>query len=178
MRRNPRHKRLSNCCLSLFRTLSCIICDFRTSLREFLDAVVNHFTRQKLLTVNRNISSWIIFCIESSVVLKQGRQFDYWNEPLNMRICVCYLDCHEAGLCCYLVVHVEKLLRPLQLSYFHFPRNIIESLFHWMRIVLWNVFALDSDYKFWEPCGKNKGLLHVLIIQPLHIGYLAHIPPL
>jgi hypothetical protein len=31
---------------------------------------------------------------------------------------VCYLDCHEAGLWCYLVIHVENLLRPLQLFYF------------------------------------------------------------
>jgi hypothetical protein len=36
-----------------------------------------------------------------------------------MRMTVCYLDCHEAGLCCYLVIHIENLLRPLQLFYFH-----------------------------------------------------------
>jgi hypothetical protein len=35
----------------------------------------------------------------------------------NMR--VCYLDCHEAGLCCYIVIHIETLLHPLQLFYFH-----------------------------------------------------------
>jgi hypothetical protein len=35
-----------------------------------------------------------------------------------MRMLVCYLDCHEAGLCCYLVIHKEILLRPLQLFYF------------------------------------------------------------
>jgi hypothetical protein len=40
----------------------------------------------------------------------------YWNQPLNMRISVCYLDCHVAGLCCYLVIHTENLL---QLFYFH-----------------------------------------------------------
>jgi hypothetical protein len=27
--------------------------------------------------------------------------------------CVCYLDCHEAGLCCYLVIHIVNLLHPL-----------------------------------------------------------------
>jgi hypothetical protein len=32
---------------------------------------------------------------------------------------VCYLDCYEVGLCCYLVIHIENLLRPLQLFYFH-----------------------------------------------------------
>jgi hypothetical protein len=36
-----------------------------------------------------------------------------------MRMCACYLDCHEAGLCCYLMIHIENLLRPLQLFYFH-----------------------------------------------------------
>jgi hypothetical protein len=37
-------------------------------------------------------------------LLMHGHHFDYWNQPLNMRICVCYLDCHEAGLWCYLVI--------------------------------------------------------------------------
>jgi hypothetical protein len=32
-----------------------------------------------------------------------------------MRMRVCYLDCHEAGLCCYLVIHIEILLHLLQL---------------------------------------------------------------
>jgi hypothetical protein len=36
-----------------------------------------------------------------------------------MRMHVCYLDSHEAGLCCYLVIHIENALRPLQLFYFH-----------------------------------------------------------
>jgi hypothetical protein len=25
-------------------------------------------------------------------------------------MCMCYLDCHEAGLCWYLVIHIENLL--------------------------------------------------------------------
>jgi hypothetical protein len=33
--------------------------------------------------------------------------FDYLNQPLNMRMRVCYVDCHEAGLCCYLVTHIK-----------------------------------------------------------------------
>jgi hypothetical protein len=31
----------------------------------------------------------------------------------------CYLDCHEAGMCCYIVIHIENLLYPFQLLYFH-----------------------------------------------------------
>jgi hypothetical protein len=47
-----------------------------------------------------------------SIPLKYGRHFDYLNHPLNMRMRVCYLNCHEAGLYCY-------LFSPLQLIYFH-----------------------------------------------------------
>jgi hypothetical protein len=35
-----------------------------------------------------------------SIFFKHGRHFDYWKQPLKMRMLVCYLDCHEAGLCC------------------------------------------------------------------------------
>jgi hypothetical protein len=44
-----------------------------------------------------------------SVLLKHGRHFDYWNQPLNMHMRVCYLDCYEAGLCCYLVMHRKPI---------------------------------------------------------------------
>jgi hypothetical protein len=68
-----------------------------------------------------------IFCIESFcqqethnrmllfsvTLLKHGRHFDYWNQLLNTRMLVYYLRCHNAGLCCYLVMHIENLLRPL-----------------------------------------------------------------
>jgi hypothetical protein len=30
---------------------------------------------------------------------------------------VCYVDCHESGLCCYPLIHIENVLRPLQLFY-------------------------------------------------------------
>jgi hypothetical protein len=65
-----------------------------------------------------------------STVLKHGRHFDYWNQPQNMRMRVCRLDCDEAGLCCYLVTHTENLLRPLQLFYFH----------------LWTIYLLSFVY--------------------------------
>jgi hypothetical protein len=61
-------------------------------------------------------------------ILKNRRRFDCWNQPLNMRMRVCYLDYHEAGLCCYLVLHIETLLEPLQLFYFH----------------LWPIYGLPS----------------------------------
>jgi hypothetical protein len=54
-----------------------------------------------------------------STFLKNGRHFHYRNQPLNMCMRVCYLDCHEVELCCYLVIHIENLLLPLKLFHFH-----------------------------------------------------------
>jgi hypothetical protein len=121
-------------CRILYRvTWAGIICDFRTSLREFIDTVVDRFMRQTLRAVNRKHFFVNILCIESfcaqeshnrtllcgSILLKHGCHFDYWNQLLNMRIRVCYLDCHEGGLCFYLVMYIENHLHPLQLFYFH-----------------------------------------------------------
>jgi hypothetical protein len=120
------------CCLSHFRIWSGIACYFETSFREFLGPVVNRFTRQTLPTVN--ISLRISFALHLSpfahntnnrtlllgcTLLKHGRHFDYWNQRVTMRMLVCFLDCHQAGLCCYLVRHTGNVLRPLQLFYFN-----------------------------------------------------------
>jgi hypothetical protein len=56
-----------------FRTWSRIICDFRTSLREFLDPVANRFNGQTLLIVNRKHLFTNILCIESFPPQKQNR---------------------------------------------------------------------------------------------------------
>jgi hypothetical protein len=126
VRRNPQHRSLCFCRNLNKATWSGIFCDFRTSLREFLDPIVIRFTRQTLPTVNRIISLWISFALSpfahkgrttercSSVAYSSKRHFDYWNQPLNMLMRVCYLDYHETGLCCYLAIHIENLLRPLQ----------------------------------------------------------------
>jgi hypothetical protein len=64
-------------------------------------------------------------------ILKHGRHFCYWNQPMNTRMRVCYLDSYEVGLCCYLVIHIEILLRLSEPLYFHWwpiywlPRNTI-----------------------------------------------------
>jgi hypothetical protein len=39
-----------------------------------------------------------------------------------MRMRVYYLDFHEVGLYCYLVIYTENVLRPLQLFYLHLWR--------------------------------------------------------
>jgi hypothetical protein len=133
VRRNPQHRSFFIVVSVTSAPVWVIICDFRTSLREFLDPVVNRFTRQTLPTANRKHLVMNIPCIESfcpqkthnrtllfgGTLHKHGRHFDYWNQPLNLRMRVWYLDYHEAALCCYLVIHIENLLHPLQLFYFH-----------------------------------------------------------
>jgi hypothetical protein len=122
--------------------------------RNVCHQVVNCLTLQSLSTVNRKYFLWIFFALSLFAhkrkrtttlffrsILKHGLHFDYWNQPLNMRIRVCYLDCHEFGLCCYLVIHIENLLRPLQLFYFH----------------LWRVYWLSLVYIAVEhSCGGTK----------------------
>jgi hypothetical protein len=115
-------------------------------LRHQLNAchpVLNRFTRKKISTVYRkhlftNILSTESFCPQKKhnktlffgiTLLKHSRSFDYWNLHLNMRMRVCYLDCHEAGLCCYLVIHIENLLQQLQLFYLHL------WLMYWLSLV-------------------------------------------
>jgi hypothetical protein len=41
--------------------------------------------------------SWVVHSSRIVAILN--------TETMHMR--VCYLDCHEAGLCCYLVIHIE-----------------------------------------------------------------------
>jgi hypothetical protein len=65
-----------------------------------------------------------------------------------MRMRVCYLDCHEAGLCCYLVIHVENLLRLLQLFCFF----------------LWPIYWVPSFKHRWENLKSYKDEKFVNII--------------
>jgi hypothetical protein len=67
------------------------------------------------------------------ILLNHCHHFDYWNQPLNMCMHIFYLDCHEAGLCCYIVIHTENLLCPLLLFYFH--------LWHiyWLSLIIDNL---------------------------------------
>jgi hypothetical protein len=91
---------------------------FSETSATFLDPAVNRFKRQTLPSLNRRHFFVNILCIESlsplnthniillfgSTAFKHGRHFDYWNQPLNMGMRVCYLDYHEAELYCYLVI--------------------------------------------------------------------------
>jgi hypothetical protein len=132
VRRNPQHRSLltviSATCAPPFQTFR-----HQRYFATFLDPVMNRFTREILPTVNRKHLYMNILCTEcfgpqkahyrtlllGNTLLKNGRHFDNWNQPLNMRMHVCYLDWQEAGLCCYQVIHIGNLVRPLQLFYFH-----------------------------------------------------------
>jgi hypothetical protein len=82
---------------------------------------------------------WVILSTKShsitmlfgSAPLKHDRNFDYWNQSLNMRMRVRYLDSHEFGLRCHLAIHIENLLRPLQLFYFH-----MWPIYYWLSFVV------------------------------------------
>jgi hypothetical protein len=73
-----------DCCFSYSCTLQGIICDFRMYLREFLDSVVNRFTRQTRLTVNRKHSSWISLRIES--FCPQRRQIEECSSVVYIQV--------------------------------------------------------------------------------------------
>jgi hypothetical protein len=138
-----------DCCLSNFRT-SISTCP---SSAKRLPQVVNRFTRQTLPYINRkyffmNILRFESFCPQKkkthnrtllfgNTLLKNGLHFDYWNQLLNVRMSVCYVDCHEDGLCCYLVMHIENLLLPLELFYFH----------------LWPIYWLSLVYSIEQQDG-------------------------
>jgi hypothetical protein len=125
----PAAQKSFDCCLSHFRTSV----STSSSSAKRLPPRLNCFTRQKLPTVNRKYLLINTLCSASfyqrkthnltlffgSKLLKHCRHVDYRFQPLTMSMRVCYLDCYEAGLCCYLVMHIENLLRPLQLFFFH-----------------------------------------------------------
>jgi hypothetical protein len=94
--------------------------------RNICHPVVNPITRQTLPAVNKEMFlyehplRWVLYPEKThnrtqlfgSTLPKHGRQFDNWNQRLNMRMRVCYVDWHEGGLCCYLVIQIENPLRP------------------------------------------------------------------
>jgi hypothetical protein len=84
-----------------------------------------------VLLPTKNAQQTLLF---GSTILKYCQYFDYWNQPLNVRMRVWYLECHEAGLCWYLVIHIENLLHLLQLSYFRlwpiYWFSLVYSAFH------------------------------------------------
>jgi hypothetical protein len=60
-----------------------------------------------------------IFCIESFCPQKRTTEICSSVEYTSCMVAILTTDCHEAELCCYLMIHIGNILRPLQLFYFH-----------------------------------------------------------
>jgi hypothetical protein len=73
-----------------------------TSHRKQETFLYEYPLRWVLLPTRAHNRTLLIF----TTLLKRGHYFHYCNLPLNMSLRVCYLDYHEAGLCCYLVIHI------------------------------------------------------------------------
>jgi hypothetical protein len=109
-----------NCCLDSFRTSLSTSSSSENRLPpicELLYATNTFHRKQELLLYEYPLHriflpikthNWML--LFDNTLLKHGRHFDYWNQPLNMRMCVCYLHRHASGLCCYLVIHIENLI--------------------------------------------------------------------
>jgi hypothetical protein len=156
MRRNPQHSSL----LIIVSANSAPPFQCLLHQRNVFHPAVNPFTRQTLPTVNNKILFVNIFSLNvfppkthnrtlifGSTRLKHGHHFDYWNQLLNMRMRVFYLDAHEGGVCCCLLIDIEKLIRPLQLLCFHlWP-------FYWLFLLV--IWSLDSricaEVSTWSP---------------------------
>jgi hypothetical protein len=92
-----------------------------------------------------------------------------------MSMCVCYLDCHEAGLCCYLVTHIENLLHPLQLFYFNlwtiywlYPVHVgmAKFSFLFMKFSLYkNTFSFPLSYQVTDASSMKSFILIVYPVQ-------------
>jgi hypothetical protein len=103
-----RRRDLFYCCLSNFRTWLSIIYDFLSSLRVCFGPAVNCFKRQRLPTVSSKHFFRKIICIESFCPNRAHKRTPFFGSILLKRLRVCYL-----------VIHIENLLRPLQLFYLH-----------------------------------------------------------
>jgi hypothetical protein len=135
-----------DCCLSLFLTsvsTSSSAKHLPPSCEEFYVKNTSHHIQETLLyeyplhLVLQPTKTHKRTPLFDSTLLKHRRHCDYQNQPLNMRMRVCYLDYHEAGLCCYLVIHIESLLHPSELFYFHL------SPAYWLSLVI-TIFTQPS----------------------------------
>jgi hypothetical protein len=99
-----------------------------------------------------------------------------------VRIRVRYLFCHEVGLCCYLVIHVENLLRftavllPFVTCLLILPRNIW-YLEHKMYSI--NIFPFRPDFRkknkindvgFWRCHGSKCNEYDLLRCDAVYFG--------
>jgi hypothetical protein len=106
----------------------------RFNLSEMFSTQLSFLYEYPLHWVLLPTKTYIGTLIFGNILLEHGLHFDFSNQSLNIRMRVWYLDCHEVGLCCYLAIQIENLLRPLQLLYFH----------------LWPIYWLSLVFTIWS----------------------------
>jgi hypothetical protein len=109
VRRNPQRKKSFDCCLSHFRTSVSTSSSAKRLPPSCEQLYVTNTSHRK---PQARLPFWLLIPASEHA---HG---------------VCYLDCHQAGLCCYLVIHIENFLRSLQLFYFHL------WLVYWFYLVI------------------------------------------
>jgi hypothetical protein len=144
VRQNPQHRNLCFCC-SLNRGTW-------TSLKEFLDQLWTTLHDKHFPPWTGNISLCISFALcpahkkcsteHHSSLAHSSSMAGILTTETSLWTCTCTSatwTSHEAGLCSYLVIHIENLLRPLQLFYFHlWP-------VYWLSIILVAIIGIEPE---------------------------------
>jgi hypothetical protein len=126
-------------------------------------------TTERCSSVIRSWSTVAIFTTETSLSTR-----------------ACYLDCHESGLCCYLVVHTENLLRPLQLFHFHlwpiywlhklvpicggFQWQTVHILFHKNRSMMFGTESEDGHMQIAATVPKTLPCVSESQLKSLYLS--------
>jgi hypothetical protein len=178
VRRNPQHRSLvtvvsatSHLHFNLFVISETFATQLWTALHDkhhrkqetFLYEYALHCILSPKKTHNRTL-------FFGSIPLQHVRHFDCWNQTLNTLMLIFYLDCQEAGLCCYLVIHTENLIRPSELFYFHLWPIYWTSACVGFEVL--TAFVMESTF-FWDvtPCSALSVNRRFVGTYRLHIQW-------
>jgi hypothetical protein len=91
----------------------------------------------------------------------------------------CYLDCHEAGLCCYLVIQIENVLPPLKLFYITYRHSLVILSLRNVFLYKWDVYIGSSVFD-WHEIFVRKYCAATYwwgrVPDAIEYGYLSRIP--
>jgi hypothetical protein len=146
------------------------------------------FTRPTLPAVNIKHFFMSILCIESFIQKKTKNaehrysvvypsstveHFHHWNRPVIMPMRVCYLDPHEAGLCCYLVrksvTSITSVILPFLTYLLTLPCIWWVTAWKWTSdpatastaltlspITMTEFIVYDEVYRSWEQIHRRR----------------------
>jgi hypothetical protein len=84
-------------------------------------------------------------------------------------MCVCYLYGHETRLWCYLVIHIQNLLHPLQLFYF------LQILYFWTLSI---ILSLSKNCPvYFSKHVSETGFCLRLLVKPIQLGPIDRASP-